>query len=91
MTFLQVPYYFPNGFNREFGHERLAATENLFNPTHIRGASPNTMLGVPHVLSSSINMCDVDIRPSLYSSVIVTGGNSLLRVSRVFFTNLYIL
>ena len=80
---MQVPYCFPNGYNREFGHERLAATENLFNPTHIRGAAPNTMLGVSHVTTSSINLCDVDIRFALYSSVIVTGGNSLLQV-RIF-------
>ena len=76
-----MPYWFPNGYNREFGTERMSVVENLFNPSRIRGASANTMLGVPHVVSSCINMCDVDIRPSLYSSVIVTGGNTLLQVS----------
>ncbi|CAK8683617.1 actin-like protein 6B [Clavelina lepadiformis] len=75
----KVPYYFPNGYNREFGHERLAVVENLFNPSKVRGAAPSSMLGVPSVVSSSINMCDVDIRPGLYSSIIVTGGNTLLQ------------
>jgi len=75
----KVPYWFPNGYNREFGTERYAVVEGLFNPSRIRGASANTMLGVSHVVSSCINMCDVDIRPGLYSSVIVTGGNTLLQ------------
>uniref|UniRef100_H2ZH18 Actin-like protein 6B n=1 Tax=Ciona savignyi TaxID=51511 RepID=H2ZH18_CIOSA len=75
----KVPYCFPNGYNREFGVERMSVVENLFNPARIRGAAPNSMLGVPHVVSSCINMCDVDIRPGLYSSVIVTGGNTLLQ------------
>ena len=30
-----------------------------------------------HVVASSISLCDVDLRPSLYSGVVVTGGNSL--------------
>lgn len=25
-------------------------------------------------------MCDVDVRPALYSSVVLTGGNSLVQV-----------
>lgn len=36
------------------------------------------MLGMSHVVSTSIGLCDIDLRPSLYSGVIVTGGNSLL-------------
>ncbi|XP_046367678.1 actin-like protein 6A isoform X1 [Haliotis rufescens] len=38
----------------------------------------NTMLGVGHVVTTSVGMCDIDIRPSLYSSVIVVGGNTLV-------------
>nr|CAB3219850.1 actin-like protein 6B [Phallusia mammillata] len=79
MNMAKVPYYFPNGFNHEFGPERLSVVENLFNPINVRGAAPNSMLGVPHVVTSCINMCDVDIRPGLYNSVIVTGGNTLLQ------------
>lgn len=39
------------------------------------------MLGVGHIVTTSVGMCDVDIRPSLYNSVVVTGGNSFLQVS----------
>ncbi|MEJ1272688.1 transferrin receptor 2 [Cricetulus griseus] len=44
-----------------------------------KGLSGNTMLGVGHVVTTSIGMCDIDIRPGLYGSVIVTGGNTLLQ------------
>jgi len=39
------------------------------------------MLGVPHVVTSCVDMCDVDLKPALYNSIIVSGGNSLLQVS----------
>jgi actin-related protein len=38
------------------------------------------MLGVGHIVTTSVGMCDVDVRPSLYGSVVVTGGNSFLQV-----------
>ncbi|NXF28126.1 ACL6B protein, partial [Rhodinocichla rosea] len=48
-------------------------------PFFPQGLSGNTMLGVGHVVTTSIGMCDIDIRPGLYGSVIVTGGNTLLQ------------
>ena len=39
------------------------------------------MLGGAHVVTTSVGMCDVDLRPSLYGNVVVTGGNTLLAVS----------
>ncbi|NXL78776.1 ACL6B protein, partial [Leptocoma aspasia] len=48
-------------------------------PPFPQGLSGNTMLGVGHVVTTSIGMCDIDIRPGLYGSVIVTGGNTLLQ------------
>ena len=39
------------------------------------------MLGAAHVVTTSVGMCDVDLRPSLYGNVVVTGGNTLLAVS----------
>jgi actin-related protein len=50
--------------------------------TQVRG---NTMLGVGHIVTTSVGMCDVDVRPSLYGSVVVTGGNSFLQVWINFF------
>ncbi|KAF1402097.1 Actin-like protein 6B, partial [Spheniscus magellanicus] len=51
----------------------------LTDPPSPQGLSGNTMLGVGHVVTTSIGMCDIDIRPGLYGSVIVTGGNTLLQ------------
>lgn len=71
-------YEFPNGFHRDFGEERIKIPEMLFDPTLIKDVPSNTMLSMGHVITTSVGMCDIDIRPSLYSSVIVVGGNSLL-------------
>ncbi|KAH8035332.1 hypothetical protein HPB51_004573 [Rhipicephalus microplus] len=37
------------------------------------------MMGVAQVVTTSVGMCDIDIRPSLYGSVTITGGNTLLQ------------
>ena len=42
------------------------------------------MMGAAHVVTTSVGMCDVDLRPSLYGNVVVTGGNTLLQVSIVY-------
>ncbi|XP_064634792.1 actin-like protein 6B [Lineus longissimus] len=70
-------YDFPNGYNRDFGAERFQMTEGLFDPTHIKDIG-SSMLGVGHIVTTSVGMCDIDIRPSLYSAIVVCGGNSLL-------------
>lgn len=44
------------------------------------GLVGNTMLGVGHIVTTSVGMCDVDVRPALYGSVVVTGGNSFIQV-----------
>uniref|UniRef100_A0AAR2K5G7 Actin-like 6A n=1 Tax=Pygocentrus nattereri TaxID=42514 RepID=A0AAR2K5G7_PYGNA len=74
-----VHYELPNGFNCDFGAERLKIPEGLFDPSNAKGLSGNTMLGVGHVVTTSVGMCDIDIRPGLYGSVIVTGGNTLIQ------------
>lgn len=63
---------------QDFGSERFKIPEVLFDPNVGLGGS---MLGVGHIVTTSVGMCDVDIRPSLYNSVVVTGGNSFLQVS----------
>lgn len=74
-------FEFSNGYNDEFGAERFKIPESLFDPSGIRspGGVASSMLGAAHVVTTSVGMCDVDLRPSLYSSVVVTGGNTLLR------------
>ncbi|OWF49030.1 actin-like protein 6B [Mizuhopecten yessoensis] len=72
-------YEFPNGYNQEFGAEKFKLAEGLFDPSVMKDLpSGNTMLSAGHVVTTSVGMCDIDIRPSLYSSVIVVGGNSLI-------------
>jgi len=74
-------YEFPNGFNRQIGVDRFRISETLFDTSHmnnIKGFENTTLLGAPHVINTSIGMCDIDIRPGLYNSVIVVGGTTLI-------------
>jgi len=73
-----VNYEFPNGYNAEFGTDRYRIPESLFDPSHIKGPQAQSMLSVAHEVTTAVGMCDVDLRPALYGSVIVTGGNSLV-------------
>ncbi|CAL1261073.1 unnamed protein product [Larinioides sclopetarius] len=36
-------------------------------------------MGAAQVVTTSVGMCDIDVRPSLYGGVIVTGGNTLIQ------------
>lgn len=73
-----VHYEFPNGYHRDFGPERFSIPEALFDPhTNMKGV-PGSAMGIAQVVTTSVGMCDIDIRPSLYGSVIVTGGNTLI-------------
>ncbi|RUS73188.1 hypothetical protein EGW08_019050 [Elysia chlorotica] len=71
-------YEFPHGYSHDFGSERFKVCEGLFDPSFLKESGGNSMLGMGGVVASSIGMCDIDIRPSLYSSVICVGGNTLL-------------
>ncbi|XP_035697168.1 actin-like protein 6B [Branchiostoma floridae] len=73
-----IHYELPNGYNQDFGSERFRVCEALFDPSVVKGMASNTMLGVGHSVTTSVGMCDIDLRPALYGSVVVTGGNSLL-------------
>lgn len=55
-------YEFPNGFNTDFGEQRFKIPEALFNPAFLKGVHPNAMLDVVHLVTSSINMCDAELR-----------------------------
>ena len=71
-----VHYEFPNGYHKDFGPERFAIPEALFDTSSIKGSGP--VMGIAQCVTTSVGMCDIDIRPSLYGSVIVTGGNTLI-------------
>lgn len=77
-TMPTIHYEFPNGYNQDFGSERFQIPEALFDPSNIKGIPGGTM-GVAQVVTTSVGMCDIDVRPSLYGSVIVTGGNTLIQ------------
>lgn len=62
-------YEFPSGYHQDFTSERFKLAESLFD---------HTMLGAGQLASTSVGMCDADVRLSLYGSVVVTGGNTLL-------------
>lgn len=72
---------------QDFTSERFRIPEALFDPSMVQmrgGMVGNTMLGVGHIVTTSVGMCDVDVRPALYGSVVVTGGNSYIQVSFLF-------
>lgn len=73
-----VHYEFPNGYNQDFGCERFLIPEALFDTSNIKGI-PGSVMGMSQIVTTSVGMCDIDIRPSLYGSVIVTGGNTLIQ------------
>jgi len=68
---------FPNGYHQDFGSERFKIAESLFD---------NAMLGAGQLASTSVGMCDADVRLSLFGSVVVT-GRKLLELSKDLFLN----
>ncbi|KAK0429192.1 hypothetical protein QR680_011243 [Steinernema hermaphroditum] len=75
------PYCFPCGLKKEFHADRVKAPEGIFDLSYLTCRTPemkSQLLSVAQVASMSAGMCDIDIRPSLFSSVMVTGGNSYL-------------
>ncbi|CAB3410093.1 unnamed protein product [Caenorhabditis bovis] len=74
-----TPYAFPNGFHKEFLAERIKLPECLFDLNYLRGdIKKEGLMNVAHMAAMSANMADIDIRPTLFSNVTVTGGNSLI-------------
>jgi len=48
--------------SQDFGVERFRIPEPLFDPSGLRGVG-TTMLGAGHLVTTSVGMCDVDLRP----------------------------
>lgn len=74
-------YEFPNGMEYESSWERFLIPEKLFNPRESGDGIPPDPPGtfdIAQIVTTSVAMCDVDLRPALYGTVIVTGGNSLI-------------
>ena len=60
----------PDGKVIQLGEERFQCTEVLFDPMVI-GYEP---MGVPEMIAQTIQSCDLELRSSLYSNVILSGG-----------------
>jgi len=65
----------PDGHVIELGHERFRASEILFNPEIIG----QEYAGVHQVVVDSINRVDLDLRKSLFSNIVLSGGSTLCR------------
>ena len=65
----------PDGSTVQLGNERFKAPEILFNPEQV-GLE---YTGVHQVVVDSINRVDLDLRKSLFSNVVLSGGSTLCR------------
>ncbi|ORX36794.1 actin family [Kockovaella imperatae] len=63
----------PDGKVIQLGTERFLAPEILFNPELIGQEYP----GVHQVIVDSINRTDMDLRKSLFSNIVMSGGSTL--------------
>jgi len=71
-------YEFPTGYNAYFGAERFLPGELYFNQTHLGTTNQELPKTIPTLISSSLGACDPDLRATLLSHIILTGGGSLL-------------
>lgn len=67
-------YHLPDGQIIQLGSEKFKATEILFNPEKIGLEWP----GVHEMVVNSVKSCDIDIRKTMYQSIVIAGGTSLL-------------
>ena len=66
-------YEFPTGYNDDFGSVRLMIPEALFDPSNVKGVGAS-ILGVGPLVTTSVGMCDMDIRP--VTSLLLLSQNS---------------
>ncbi|KAH3673180.1 hypothetical protein WICMUC_003798 [Wickerhamomyces mucosus] len=68
-------YKLPDGKTIEIGAERFRSSEILFNPEIIGSEE----LGLHHMIHESLQKVDIDLRSSLYQSLVLSGGTTLLK------------
>ncbi len=71
---MEVEYKLPDGSVVSVGPERYMAPEILFNPSLAGLEFP----GLHEFVNSSVKRLDIDLRKSLYSNIILSGGNTLV-------------
>ena len=67
-------YRLPDGNRVRVGNERFLCPEAFFQPSLVGYEDP----GIHQAAHNSILACDLDIRRSLYSNIIMSGGSTLL-------------
>ncbi|KAJ9658058.1 centractin- actin- protein of the dynactin complex [Coniosporium apollinis] len=70
-----VDYTLPDGQKLKIGVERFRAPEILFNPELIGLEYP----GVHQIVVDAINRTDMDLRKSLFGSIVLSGGSTLTK------------
>lgn len=69
----EVPYKLPDGNVIQIGTEKFRAPEVLFNPALIG----QEYQGMHQCLFNSIAKCDLDIRRTMFSDIILAGGSTM--------------
>jgi len=85
-------YEFPSGFNRNFGFDRFRLGEILFQPNKYTfhkssedfvmsepNANPSSVIGLSDMIQRAIQACDVDLRSSVASNVMLCGGGASIQ------------
>merc|ERR1712232_285189 len=67
------PYKLPDGTQIMLGAERFRAPEILFHPSIVGLEYP----GIHELLAFSINRADLDLRMTLYSQIVLSGGSTM--------------
>ncbi|KAF2458648.1 alpha-centractin [Lineolata rhizophorae] len=70
-----VEYTLPDGNRLKIGPERFRAPEILFNPELIGLEYP----GIHQIVVDAINRTDMDLRKSLFGSIVLSGGSTLTK------------
>ncbi|KAI9344023.1 actin-like protein [Obelidium mucronatum] len=68
-------FVLPDGHIVKLGPERFRAPEILFNPDLIGSESP----GVHQIVVDAINKADMDLRKSLFTNIVLSGGTTLMK------------
>jgi actin-related protein 2 len=72
-TVLMEKYTLPDGRVIRIGRERFEAPEALFTPSLVDVESP----GMSDLVFDVIQRADMDLRPALYKSVVLSGGTTM--------------
>jgi len=68
-------YRLPDGTTITLGAERFRAPEILFHPNNLGLEYP----GIHELLAGSINRADLDLRMTLFSSIVLSGGSTMFQ------------